>query len=70
MSEKTWDMVYDAIINLTKAVNDLRTEMHTEINDLRNEMNIRFDRMESDTDFVKLKLFDTEKELSNLKRRA
>ncbi len=45
MSEKTWDMVYDAIMNLTKAVNDLRTEMHTEINNLRNEMNTRFDRI-------------------------
>ena len=57
MTEKTWDMIYGAMIDLTKAVNGIRTEMNeirtemnemrTEMNEMRTEMNARFDRIES-----------------------
>ena len=66
MPEKTCDMIYDAIMDLTKAVNDLRVE----ITDLRTDMNTRFDHLESDIDFVKLKQIDNEKKLKYLKHRA
>ena len=82
--EKTWNMVYDSIMDLTKAVNDLRSEMRseigslrTEISDLRSEvsdlrvdMNTRFDLLEGDNQFAKVKLFDFEKQLNDVKRRA
>ena len=76
MSEKTWDMIYDAIMDLTKTVINLLTEIRTELNDVRNEMITRFDRLEervinieSDLTYTKVNLFDTEKELHVLKDR-
>lgn len=66
MPEKTCDMIYDAIMDLTKAVNNLRAV----ITDLHADMNTRFDHLESDIDFVKLKQFDNEKKLKYLKHRA
>ena len=86
MSEKTRDMVYDTIMDLTKAVNEVRSDIkdllteinglreeisnvRSEINDLRKDMHTRFNRMESDFDFVRFKLFETEKELHIMKKR-
>ena len=42
MSEKTWDMVYGAIMDLTKGFNQMRAEINelrAEINELRAEVN-------------------------------
>ena len=83
MAEKTWDMVYDAIMDLTKTVNDLRSEMRSEISslrsemsDLRSEMHTGFERLgsqigslESDMVFMKAKSFDTDKEIQWLRQR-
>ncbi len=79
MTEKTWDMIYGAMIDLTKAVNGIRTEMNeirTEMNEMRTEMNARFDRIEShlerlekDSTMAKIKLFDAENEIRVLKER-
>ena len=79
MPEKTWDMIYDAIIDLTKAVNALNEKYES----MQTAMNARFDRVderldrleerviniESDLSYTKVKLFDTEKELHVLKDR-
>lgn len=81
--DKTWGMIYDAIMDLTKAVNDLRSEMRseigslrTEISELRTEMSTEFDRLggqvgsiESDMVFLKAKSFDTDKEIQWLRQR-
>ena len=80
MPEKTCDMIYDAIMDLTKAVNTLNEKydlMHGDMIARFNHIDERFDRIEdridnveSDIDFVKLKQFDNEKELKYLKHRA
>ncbi len=56
MSEKTWDMVYGAIMDLTKGFNQMRAEINelraevnelrAEVNELRSEMNSRFDKVD------------------------
>ena len=79
MTEKTWDMIYGAMIDLTKAVSGIRAEMNemrTEMNEMRTEMNARFDRIEShleglekDSTMAKIKLFDAENEIRVLKER-
>lgn len=65
MAEKAWDMIYDAIMDLTKTVNNLRAEMHTRFDRLEE----RVTNIESDLSYTKVKLFDTEKELHIIKER-
>ena len=81
--EKTWNMVYDSIMDLTKAVNDLRSEMRseigslrTEMSDLRSDMQTGFNHLgkqiegiESDIAYFKVKSVDTDKEIQWLRQR-
>ena len=79
MTEKTWDMVYDAIMDLTKTINALNTrvdtlnekvdkgfsEMHTGFQSLGEQIG----SLESDMVFMKTKSFDTDKEIQWLRQR-
>jgi hypothetical protein len=81
--EKTWGMGYDAIMDLTKAVNDLRSEMRselgslrTEMSELRSEMHVGLEHLgeqigslEGDMGYLKAKSFDTDKEIQWLRQR-
>ena len=79
MSEKTWDMVYGAIMDLTKGFNQMRAEINelrAEVNELRSEMNSRFDKVDrrlekidANIDLLKIKQFDNENEIWILKTR-
>ena len=79
MAEKTWDMVYGAIMDLTKGFNELRTEVNelrAEVNELRAEMNTRFnkvdrrlEKIDANIDLLKIKQFDNENEIWILKTR-
>jgi uncharacterized protein YoxC len=72
MAEKTWDIIYDAIMDLTKSLNALNEKVDRGFSEISTNLERVEDRIvgvESDLTFIKLKLFETDKELQYLKQR-
>lgn len=79
MTEKTWDMVYDSIMDLAKSVNTLNgridelsakvdkgfSEMHAGFESLENQIG----SLENDMMYMKAKSVDTDKEIQWLRQR-
>ncbi len=90
MSEKTWDLVYSAIMDLTEVVKQTNEGLVTFRQDITARVDTltervdkgfadvqtrfdrveeRLDRLESMNDFTKIRLFDVEHDIRNLKEK-
>ncbi|UOF88865.1 hypothetical protein LSG31_13040 [Fodinisporobacter ferrooxydans] len=68
--ERSWDLIYSAVIDLTKAVNGLREEMNNrfkEVNSRLDRIEEGLDRLEHDNKYTKIRLHDVENEIRFLK---
>ncbi len=71
MPDKSWDLIYSAVMDLTKAVNQLRSDMNTEIQGLRDEMHAEIqslrDEMHAHFNRIDDRLVNIESDLNHFK---